>query len=84
MTGEAPVTIPLIDVDRPPVDAIDHACTTSGFLVPTGHGLDDELVACLPSCVDADRPCRDEPVTASGFLDGRIDGTIPTGDGTHG
>jgi len=41
-------------------------------------------VACLPSCVDADRPCRDEPVTASAFLDGRIDGTIPTGDGTDG
>ena len=43
----------------------------------------DTLVACIPSCVDAGHPCRFEPITAGAFLHGRIDGTIPTGDGTH-
>jgi isopenicillin N synthase-like dioxygenase len=33
-------------------------------------------VACIPSCVDADHPCRYEPITAAEFLRGRIDGTI--------
>lgn len=41
------------------------------------------VVSCLPSCVDADHPCRYEPITAQDFLQGRIDGTIPSGDGTH-
>jgi isopenicillin N synthase-like dioxygenase len=40
-------------------------------------------VACIPSCVDAAHPCRFAPITAGEFLQGRIDGTIPTGDGTH-
>ena len=37
-------------------------------------------VACIPSCVDAAHPCRYEPITASEFLRGRIDGTIPLDD----
>jgi isopenicillin N synthase-like dioxygenase len=37
-------------------------------------------VACLPSCVTAERPCRYEPITASAFLQGRIDGTIALDD----
>lgn len=43
----------------------------------------DTVVSCLPSCVDAAHPCRFEPITATDFLRGRIDGTIATGDGTH-
>lgn len=43
----------------------------------------DTVVACLPSCVDDDHPCGYEPITAADFLQGRIDGTIATGDGTH-
>jgi isopenicillin N synthase-like dioxygenase len=34
------------------------------------------VVACLPTCVDADHPCRYEPITAGQFLAGRIDGSI--------
>jgi isopenicillin N synthase-like dioxygenase len=37
-------------------------------------------VACIPSCVDAARPCRYEPISAAAFLRGRIDGTIPLDD----
>jgi isopenicillin N synthase-like dioxygenase len=37
-------------------------------------------VACLPSCVTPARPCRYEPITASVFLQGRIDGTIALDD----
>lgn len=37
-------------------------------------------VACLPSCVDAEHPCRYEPISAAAFLRGRIDGTIPLDD----
>ena len=33
-------------------------------------------VACIPSCVATEHPCRYEPVTAAEFLQGRIDGTI--------
>ena len=40
----------------------------------------DTEVACLPSCVDAAHPCRYAPITASAFLRGRIDGTIPLDD----
>lgn len=43
----------------------------------------DTLVTCIPSCVDHACPCRYEPITAGAFLQGRIDGTIPTGDGEH-
>lgn len=42
------------------------------------------IVECIPSCVDADHPCQFAPITSHEFLQGRIDGTIPTGDGTHG
>ncbi|MDQ3310610.1 MAG: 2OG-Fe(II) oxygenase [Actinomycetota bacterium] len=44
----------------------------------------DTIVECIPSCVTAQRPCRYEPITATEFLSGRIDGTIATGDGRHG
>ena len=37
-------------------------------------------VACIPSCVTPERPCRYEPITASAFLQGRIDGTIALDD----
>jgi isopenicillin N synthase-like dioxygenase len=37
-------------------------------------------VACIPSCVTAEHPCRYEPITAGEFLRGRIDGTIPLDD----
>lgn len=40
----------------------------------------ETVVACIPSCVDADHPCRYEPITAAEFLRGRIDGTIPLDD----
>jgi isopenicillin N synthase-like dioxygenase len=43
----------------------------------------DTTVECIPSCVDDAHPCRFEPITAGAFLQGRIDGTIPTGDGIH-
>jgi isopenicillin N synthase-like dioxygenase len=43
----------------------------------------DTVVACIPSCVSADRPCAYAPITAGEFLQARIDGTIPSGDGTH-
>jgi len=43
----------------------------------------DTVVECIPSCVDDEHPCAFEPITASEFLQGRIDGTIATGDGTH-
>lgn len=43
----------------------------------------DTRVTCIPSCVDGEHPCRYEPITAGAFLQGRIDGTIPTGDGRH-
>ena len=43
----------------------------------------DTTVECIPSCVDDAHPCRFEPITAGAFLQGRIDGTIPTGDGVH-
>ena len=36
----------------------------------------DTVVECIPSCAAADRPARYEPVTATQFLQGRIDGTI--------
>ncbi len=36
----------------------------------------DTVVACIPSCTTADDPPRYEPVTATEFLQGRIDGTI--------
>jgi len=42
------------------------------------------VVTCLPSCVDTDHPCGYAPITATDFLQGRIDGTIPTGNGRHG
>jgi isopenicillin N synthase-like dioxygenase len=44
----------------------------------------DTIVECIPSCVTAQRPCRYEPITATEFLSGRIDGSIATGDGRHG
>jgi len=44
----------------------------------------DTVVECIPSCVTAQQPCRYEPITATEFLRGRIDGTIATGDGRHG
>ena len=44
----------------------------------------DTIVECIPSCVTAQRPCRYEPITATEFLSGRIDGTIATSDGRHG
>ncbi|MDQ3175973.1 MAG: 2OG-Fe(II) oxygenase [Actinomycetota bacterium] len=44
----------------------------------------DTIVECIPSCVTVQRPCRYEPITATEFLSGRIDGTIATGDGRHG
>lgn len=34
------------------------------------------VVSCIPSCADADHPSAYEPVTATDFLQGRIDGTI--------
>lgn len=34
------------------------------------------LVECIPTCVDAEHPCGYAPVTATQFLQGRIDGTI--------
>lgn len=34
------------------------------------------MVECVPTCVDASHPCRYPPVTATEFLQGRIDGTI--------
>ena len=37
-------------------------------------------VACIPSCVTPERPCRYEPITAAAFLQGRIDGTIALDD----
>ena len=37
-------------------------------------------VSCIPTCVTADRPCRYEPIIASAFLQGRIDGTITLDD----
>jgi len=36
----------------------------------------DTLVECIPTCVDESRPCAYQPVTATQFLQGRIDGTI--------
>jgi isopenicillin N synthase-like dioxygenase len=33
-------------------------------------------VACIPSCVDDEHPCRYAPITAADFLRGRIDGRI--------
>ena len=36
----------------------------------------DTVVECIPSCATAERPARYEPVTATQFLQGRIDGTI--------
>lgn len=42
------------------------------------------IVECIPSCVTAEHPCRYAPITAGDFLQGRIDGTIVTGDGVHG
>ncbi len=39
----------------------------------------DTVVECLPSCVDADHPCRYAPITAGAFLAGRIDGSILVG-----
>jgi isopenicillin N synthase-like dioxygenase len=39
----------------------------------------DTRVTCIPSCVTVDSPCAYEPITASEFLQGRIDGTIPVG-----
>ena len=36
----------------------------------------DTVVECIPSCATAERPARYEPVTATRFLQGRIDGTI--------
>jgi isopenicillin N synthase-like dioxygenase len=36
----------------------------------------DTVVECIPSCIDAAHPCSYEPVTATDFLQGRIDGTI--------
>jgi isopenicillin N synthase-like dioxygenase len=44
----------------------------------------DTVVTCLPSCVDDDHPCGYDPITATDFLQGRIDGTIPSGNGRHG
>jgi isopenicillin N synthase-like dioxygenase len=38
----------------------------------------DTEVACLPSCVSTERPCRYEPISAGRFLQARIDGTILT------
>lgn len=43
----------------------------------------DTQVTCIPSCVDDEHPCRFDPITAGEFLQGRIDGTIPSGDGVH-
>jgi len=42
------------------------------------------VVECIPSCVDDEHPCAFAPITAGEFLQGRIDGTIATGDGEHG
>ena len=36
----------------------------------------DTVVECIESCVDADHPCTSPPVTATEFLQGRIDGAI--------
>jgi isopenicillin N synthase-like dioxygenase len=36
----------------------------------------DTVVECIASCATAERPARYEPVTATQFLQGRIDGTI--------
>ncbi len=36
----------------------------------------DTVVECIDSCVDAGHPCAYLPVTATEFLQGRIDGTI--------
>lgn len=36
----------------------------------------DTVVECIDSCVDDDHPCAYPPVTATQFLQGRIDGTI--------
>lgn len=41
------------------------------------------VVECIASCVDDEHPCAFEPITAGDFLQGRIDGTIATGDGEH-
>ena len=43
------------------------------YSVPFFVNVDaDTIVDCLPSCVDAQNPCRYEPVTAGDFLAMRI------------
>jgi len=36
----------------------------------------DLMIECIPTCITPDRPCAYPPVTATEFLQGRIDGTI--------
>lgn len=44
----------------------------------------DTIVVTIPSCLADGEVARYEPITAGDFLQGRIDGTIASGDGTHG
>ena len=55
--------------------------TRDRYSIPFFVNPDPETeVACIPSCVTTERPCRYPPVTAADFLHGRIDGTIPLDD----
>ena len=73
----------------------DHYVSTPHRVVAVGAGErisipffvnpDPETeVACVPSCVSQDEPCRYPPITAGDFLRGRIDGTITLQDAPRG